>query len=636
MKKLLVIVAILPIFLNAQTAEEKRKIASFSNQEANAVLMQQLKVEEQQRLARLEQYLQAHPEVEKYQVSKDGQITELMDVLPNGEKIIAKTDNAGAAITARANKLYNGGSLGINIQGQGMTAGVWDGGSIRDTHREFVVNGTSKVELYDSASPFAAHATHVGGTIAAQGITANAKGVAFNSNLKSYDWTNDLVEMQAEAEAGLLLSNHSYMIGQLGSLWFYGAYDSRAKQFDQLCFNNPYYLPVVAAGNDRNSTVAPASTQIANKGGNDLIFGHGNSKNAITVAAVEQVNNYQNEGDVVMSSFSSWGPSDDGRIKPEISMKGVAVYSSVSSSDAAYGTMNGTSMATPGVTGVLTLLQQYHKQLYTNYLKAATLKGLVLHTADEAGYAPGPDYSFGWGLINAENSAKAIRDKNLTNSRSIIEERSLSNAAVFTKTITANGTGPLKVSISWTDPAYPTPNTGTVDPSTKYLVNDLDVKVTSSSGTVYYPWRLFGMSDYTNPAANDAQNNVDNYERVDIPNPSGTYTITVTHKGALLGGSQNYSLIVTSTNLSSLGTNEAALKGDEILLYPNPTQDFLYFKNNNLIEANVTVLDLSGRIVLQKVIKDGRLNVQNLNKSEYLLIYKDKKGKEFSEKFIKK
>ena len=100
------------------------------------------------------------------------------------------------------------------------------------------------------------------------------------------------------------------------------------------------------------------------------------------------------------------------------------------------------------------------------------------------------------------------------------------------------------------------------------------------------------MSDYTNPAANDAQNNVDNYERVDIPNPSGTYTITVTHKGALLGGSQNYSLIVTSTNLSSLGTNEAALKGDEILLYPNPTQDFLYFKNNNLIEANVRVDDI--------------------------------------------
>lgn len=251
MKKLLVIVAILPIFLNAQTAEEKRKIASFSNQEANAVLMQQLKVEEQQRLARLEQYLQAHPEVEKYQVSKDGQITELMDVLPNGEKIIAKTDNAGAAITARANKLYNGGSLGINIQGQGMTPAVWDGGTALDSYQEFMVSGVSRVELMNLANP-QEHPTHVVGTVVAQGIDTGARGLAFNASVKSYDWTSDISEMTAEASTGLLMSNHSYGMGQLGSLWIYGAYDSRARQIDELCYNNPYYLPVVAAGNDRN------------------------------------------------------------------------------------------------------------------------------------------------------------------------------------------------------------------------------------------------------------------------------------------------------------------------------------------------------------------------------------------------
>jgi serine protease AprX len=636
MKKILLIVAVLPIFLHAQTVEEKRKIASFSNQQANAVLLQEVKQEEQQRVARLNQYLKDHPEVVVKTESENGQITELMDVLPNGEKVYAQTDNAGAAITARANKLYNGGTLGLNIQGQGMTAGVWDGGSIRDTHREFMVGGNSKVELFDSGSAAAAHPTHVGGTIAAQGISANARGLAFNSSLKSYDWTNDIAEMTGEASTGLLMSNHSYGFGQLSSLWFFGAYDSRAKAIDDICYNNPYYLPVFAAGNNRNDTTAPGSTQISAKGGYDMIQGHANAKNVLTVAAVEGVPNYVDESSVVMSAFSSYGPSDDGRIKPEISMKGVNVYSSVSSSDSAYGTMSGTSMASPGVTGVVVLLQQYYKQLYTTYMRAATIKGLILHTADEAGYAPGPDYSFGWGLINTETAVKVIRDKNLVANRSIVEENTLANGGTFTKVINASGTQPLKVSINWTDPAAPTANSGVTDPTTKYIVNDLDVKVTSSNGTIYYPWKLSGMADPSNPASNTGTNNLDTFERVDIPNPSGTYTITVTHKGTLMGGNQKFSLIASSQNMSALGVNDATMVENEISIYPNPAQDFIYFKNNNLVEATVSILDMTGRIIVKETIKDGRMSVQSLKSGSYLAVYKDKKGKEITLKFLKK
>ena len=635
MKKLLVIVAVLPIFINAQTAEEKRKIASFSDKQANAVLLQELKAEEQQRLARLDQYLKLHPEVEKYTVSKEGVITELMDVLPNGEKIIARTDNSGAAITARANKLYNGGSLGLNIQGQGMTPAVWDGGTALDTHQEFMVGGISKVELMNMANP-QAHPTHVTGTVVAQGITPTARGLAFNASVKSYDWTSDIAEMTAEAETGLLMSNHSYGIGQLGSNWFYGAYDSRARQIDALCYNNPYYLPVIAAGNDRGADEEPGLSQNINKGGYDLIFGHGNAKNVLTVANSKQVSSYTGPASVQISASSSWGPSDDGRIKPEISMKGQNVYSTMHTNNTAYGYMTGTSMATPGVTGVVTLLQQYHNQLYSGFMKAATLKGLVLHTADEAGDADGPDYTFGWGLINAEEAAKVIRDKNLTTNRSIIEENTLNNGGTFTKTITANGTKPLRVSISWTDPNYPTSNSGVNDPSTRYIVNDLDVKVTSSNGTVYYPWKLQGMSAPADPATHTTTNDVDVFERVDIPNPSGTYTITVTHKGSLSGGNQKYTLIASSDNMSSLGINENVKPENQISVYPNPAKDYIYFKNNNLVEAQVTIVDMSGRIVAKETIKDGRANVQNLNTGEYMVVYKDKKGREISLKFLKK
>ncbi|MCF6295718.1 MAG: proprotein convertase P-domain-containing protein, partial [Flavobacteriaceae bacterium] len=74
---------------------------------------------------------------------------------------------------------------------------------------------------------------------------------------------------------------------------------------------------------------------------------------------------------------------------------------------------------------------------------------------------------------------------------------------------------------------------------TPVLVNDLDIRVTQTTNT-FMPWKLTGVD--TN-AQDD--NIVDPYERVDVSGASGTYTITVTHKGTLVGGSQNFSIIVT-------------------------------------------------------------------------------------------
>jgi len=629
--KVLPLLLLLPFFAFSQTAEEKRKLASFSNKEANTVLAKELQKEEQQRKLRLDAYLKSNPQVSKVETTDDGfGKKELMDVLPNGEKIYAQTHNAGSATTSRATSLYNGGSLGINIQGQGMTAGVWDGGSVRYTHQEFMVNGTSKIWLMDG-SAISEHATHVAGTVAAQGITSTARGVAFNSSVLSYDWGSDLAEMLNEAASGLLVSNHSYGIGSLGSIWFYGAYDSRARQIDQICYNNPYYLPVVSAGNDRNETTQPGATQNANKGGYDLIFGHGNAKNVLTVAAVNNVSNYTGPSSVGMSNFSSWGPSDDGRIKPEVSMKGVNVRSTLDTSDTSYGFMSGTSMASPGVTGVIVLLQQYYNQLYSSYMKAATVKGLILHTADEAGDDMGPDYKFGWGLINAENAAKVIRDKNLSVNGSIIEEVSLSNGGTYTKSITANGTEPLRVSISWTDPNYPSQNNGTVDPATKYLVNDLDIKIVASN-LEYYPWKLQGMSSPWSPATNTSTNDVDNFERIDIPNPNGAYTIIVTHKGNL-SAQQNFTLIASADNLATLNTSEVK-KTDNINIYPNPATDIIHISNDG-VKSDIKILDFAGRIIYRERNENGFINIRDLSKGTYMLLYNDGKGNEKTFKFIK-
>lgn len=631
-KIILLIISLLFAGVYGQSIEERKTITSHSNKASNAILQQRLNIEKIQRNLRLSQFLDQNPEYSRRIRFLNFGIKELIDVLPNGEFIFAETDNAGAALTARANRLYNGGGLGLNIQGQNMIAGVWDGGSARTTHQEFTVGGNSKITNMDGSANID-HATHVTGTICAQGILSTVKGIAFNASVINYDWNDDLSEMLSQASAGLLTSNHSYGFGALSNIWFFGAYDSRAQSFDEICYNNPYYLPVVSAGNSRNDTTAPASTQLGNKGGYDLIFGHGNAKNAMTVAAVNEVSNYVDESSITMSSFSSWGPSDDGRIKPDISTKGVGVRSTLSTSNTATGLSSGTSMASPGITGVVLLLQQYYNQLYSNYMRSATVKGLILHTADEAGNWPGPDYEYGWGLVNAEKAAIAIRDKNsITSSKSIIDELTLSNGMTYTKTIIASGSTPLKISISWTDPQSSIINTGTVDPTTKYLVNDLDIKVTKD-GNTSYPWKMQGMALPFEAATNASANDVDNFERVDINNPSGTYTITVTHKGILSGGSQNFSLIATAASLSTLGVGEITQK-EMADIYPNPARDYIYI-NENESNLKVTVYDVSGKVVLNSSSVNNRLDVSSLTKGNYVVTYITKKGIKKNFKFIK-
>lgn len=630
---ILLITAISSFFtLSGQSIEERKEISAQSNKTANAILQGRLGIEKVHRYLRLSRFLSENPAYSQKIGLPNSGIRELIDILPNGEHIYAQTDNSGASITARASKLYSGGGLGLNIQGQNMIAGVWDGGSARTTHQEFIVAGSSKLTNMDGAG-YIDHATHVTGTICAQGILSTVKGIAFNASVLNYDWNDDLTEILSQASTGLLTSNHSYGFGALSNIWFYGAYDSRAQSFDEICYNNPYYLPVVSAGNSRNDTTSPASVQISNKGGYDLIFGHGNAKNVMTVAAVNEVPNYVDESSVIMSSFSSWGPSDDGRIKPDISTKGVSVRSTLSTSNTATGISSGTSMASPGITGVVLLLQQYYNQLYSNYMRSATVKGLILHTADEAGNWPGPDYEYGWGLVNAEKAAIAIRDKNsITSTKSIIDELSLNNGATYTKTITASGTAPLRISISWTDPQSSFTNSGTVDPTTKYLVNDLDIKITKD-GINYYPWKMQGMSEPFNSATNTGTNDVDNFERVDINNPSGTYTITVTHKGALSGGSQNFSLIATASSLSTLGVGEI-LQKEMTEFYPNPAKDYIYI-NENESNLKVTVYDISGKIALNSSFVNNRLNISSLVKGNYVATYLTKKGIKKSFKFIK-
>ncbi len=445
--------------------------------------------------------------------------------------IYYSTFNNGAGVTTRANKLYLGGGLGLNIQGEGMISAVWDAGSSMPNHELF----TGRIQVMDGTTFDHYHSTHVAGTVMGSELfqSGNARGIAFKSNLHSYDWANDIAEVANAASNGLLLSNHSYGYSNSSiSLFQWGKYDSDSQAFDEIMFNAPYYQFVCAAGNSRDDGLNTA------KNGYDLLTGHAVSKNSIVVAAINEVQNYSNPSSVVMSSFSSWGPTDDGRIKPDISAKGVDTFSAMNDSPSSYDFLSGTSMASPSVSGTLLLFQQYYNQLNGSFMKAATLKGLMIHSADEAGVSPGPDYGYGWGLINAEKGANVITKENL---QSLILENTLNNTASYTINVNSLGTEPLLATLCWTDPAGTIPSQ-TIDDSTPNLINDLDIRITQNTST-YFPWKLNVAS--LPAGAIKADNTVDNVEKVEINNPSGGYTITISHKGNLQNTLQNYSLIVS-------------------------------------------------------------------------------------------
>ncbi len=507
---------------------------------------------------------------------------------------VTTTDNIISAATIRTNTLWPGGSTGLSLNGSSANMkgkiAVWDEGLVRPTHVELA----GRVTQEDGSSVLSDHSTHVSGTMIAAGVNPVARGMSFGAQLlQAYDYDNDEAEMAAAAGAanGIIVSNHSYadiagwyIDADENNRWefwgnpgdtvdiSFGLYDSDTQIWDSIAYNAPYYLIAKAGGNNPGETgpdvgqpywrMNAAGTfinagnrpaGISSNAGFNTIATYGCAKNILTLGAVNPIpGGYSRPSDVVYASFSSLGPTGDGRIKPDVVADGVNVLSSISTADNAYDIYSGTSMATPATAGSSFLLQEYYSKLHGGFMYSSTLRGLIIHTADEAGTSPGPDYMFGWGLVNIQKAAAVITADNTDQSQQIRQSSLIQGSKdAESFTVTASGKMPVSATICWTDPpgtpaSIPVNSHNFADTQIK-LVNDLDLRITdNTTNKVYMPWIL----NPQNPgaAATKGDNIRDNVEKVELSDsliPGRTYTISVTHKGTIQRGTQAYSLLIS-------------------------------------------------------------------------------------------
>lgn len=533
-------------------------------------ILQELQTAAREQQERVAAFAAEHQLARQWQAN--GQLTEMVDVRGQ-EPIYYTTFNARAAEAVNATALWaSSWPVPTGLDGSGYDyAAIWDGGGVRTTHQEFEGDGGPRVHQGDSPSSITSHATHCAGTMIAAGVSEYAKGMAPGALLTAYDWSSDAYEMsQAAQHDNLEISNHSYGIVAGWHLnsnrewqWFgdpsiskvedykFGYYDYTAKTWDDIAYRWPNYLIVKAAGNDVGDGPYNASPpRDGGADGYDTLTSSAVSKNVLTIGSVLDVTSYTGPEDVQLAGYSSCGPTDDGRIKPDIVTNGYYLNSTSSGGDASYSVKSGTSMAAASASGSLVLLQQAWRQLTNHPMRSATLKALVVHTARECGPFPGPDFKYGWGLLDLQAAVELIRKHHDTSP--LVFETRLENGDSLVIPIRHGGEAPLKITLAWTDPPGHHPDY-VLDPPDPMLVNNLDVRLErQSDGEGYFPFALNG----NNPSAPAIKtiNNADNVEQILlVDSVEGDYDITVSHQDQLFNGFQDFSIVISGagTDLES-------------------------------------------------------------------------------------
>ncbi len=497
------------------------------------------------------------------------------------EPVYTYSENHRAAISiatsfVRRNTTFDA-VFGEEIDGSGFFANINDSGIIGD-HTEFRNDDDSawRTTIVRGTETGSGHGTRVAGTFGARGVDPDALGMAPAVHLYSFrqqqqaDVINYGMDWPGRPERSII--GNTSLGTDRGDL--NGLYTSISASFDSALHDTPYYLHFYSAGNEGPGFITLSTTRK-------------DAKNLFAVAGVTTISR-NSEGERIsggnLRNSSSWGPTRDGRIKPDIAADGTSVYTSDVSTDGVlgYSRRSGTSYSAPNASGSALLLQDYFsKRFKGNLMRASTLMALIINTAEDFGH-PGPDYKFGWGLMNTLEAARLVqRHADNPNARLMREER-LHDSHIHNFSYQSTGEEPLRTTLVWTDPPGPArTESSEIDP---VLVNDLNLMAISPSGTTNHvfvmPYVVGNDSlppfhpDLLDEPAVTGMNFTDNKIMVLVNDPEpGIWDIEISHTGSLHGDTQMYALVVDGLE-SALPADPPTITGHTE--GGDPDQDFSF------------------------------------------------------------
>lgn len=484
-----------------------------------------------------------------------------------------------------------GSPAGRGLRGAQVTLGIGDDAD-PSSHIDFSGRLINRFPLTPST-----HGTHTAGTMAGGGIlNPRYSGMAPEATVISQFFSDVLVNAPYYvSDFNMVLTNNSYYSGLAGCEGE-GDYDVLSNYIDAQLREYPALLHVFAAGNDGALACAPYPPSFAT-----IKSGFQSAKNVLTVGAI-------NTPDNTIAPFSSRGPVDDGRIKPEIVAGGAGITSTIPNNG--YGKNWGTSMAAPAVTGTLALLYERFRQLHGGAdPPAALIKAMACNTADDLG-PPGPDFTFGYGSLNARSAVEGLEGNHY-----FLDQ--IKSGETITHTIPAlpAGMAQVKIMLYWHDPpAAPYAATS--------LVNNLDLRVTTGTGTIHYPLVLNSNAAGVNNVAAEGVDNSNNMEQVVIAAPpAGDLVISVSGSDLPFGPQEFvvvYQVIPPALTIIYPSGGETLVPGEQDLIRWSATGS-----NTNAFTAEYSVNGGTSWVVIHNNI-DGAArtfpwNVPNLPTGQALI-----------------